>query len=94
MIARAVDVRQHEDVFMARLRASHESPPHPVRAAVRAIEPYEAQWVKTHLWVKTTEHPFEIALVEGINPARDRVTRRRGRALGHAKTRSVGSQNG
>ena len=94
MIARAVDVRQHEEVFMVQLRASHESPPSPVMAAVRAVEPDEPQRVRTHLWVKTTELPFEIALVECINPAHDRVTRRRGRGPGHAKTRGEDSQNG
>ena len=36
MIARAVDVRQREDVFTVQLRASHESPPNPVMAAVIA----------------------------------------------------------
>ena len=50
MIARAVDVRQHEDVFMVQLRASHESPPNPVMAAVRAVEPDEPQRVRTYLW--------------------------------------------
>ena len=52
---------------MVQLRASHESPPNPVMAAVRAVEPDEPQRVRTHLWVKTTELPVEIALVEGIN---------------------------
>lgn len=55
MIARAVDVGQHEEVFMVQLRASHESPPNPVIAAVSAVEPAELQRVRTHLWVKTTE---------------------------------------
>ena len=94
MIARAVDVGQHEEVFMVQLRASHESPPNPVIAAVSAVEPDELQRVRTHLWVKTTELPFEIALVAGINPAHDRVTRRRCCGPGHAKTRGENSQNG
>ncbi len=79
---------------MVQLRASHESPPNPVMAAVSAVEPDKPQRVRTHLWAKTTELPFEIALVEGINPAHDRVTRRHGRGPGHAKTRGEDRQNG
>jgi hypothetical protein len=87
IIACAVDVGQDEDVLMAQLRAPHEPPPDAVMTAVRAIEPSEPQRVITHRRVDASEHPFEIALVEGVYPARhDRVTRRRRRgpeALSH-----------
>jgi hypothetical protein len=85
VIARAVDVGQHEHEFMAQLRASHKRPLSPIMAAVRAIEPDGPPRMKTHPWVKASEHAFKIAPVDGIRPAHDRITRRRGRGSGHAK---------